>query len=74
MTVYFAVFAVVFVRVSTLVNNKRSELKITRGITQDESGHSLTYIRFLPTILAAAARWPITIIWNGLYAFLRELM
>ena len=74
MTVYFAVFAAVFVRVSTLVNRKRAELLTTRGLQTDETGRPITYLRFLPDILATSARWPITILWNGLYAFLRELM
>ena len=74
MAVYFAVFAGVFVRVSVLVNRKRAEMRTTRGLRRDEAGRPITYLRFLPDILMAAARWPITIIWNGLYAFLRELM
>ena len=71
---YLAVFAAVFFRVSVLLNRKRAELKVTRGIKTDEAGRPLTYLRFLPGILATAARWPVTIIWGGLYAFLRELM
>lgn len=74
LTIYFIVFAAVFFRVSTLVNRKRLELKATRGITTDESGRPLTYLRLLPDILKAAASWPVTVIWDGLYAFLRELM
>lgn len=74
LTFYFAVFAAVFFRVSVLVNRKRAELKATRGLMKDESGRPITYLRFLPDILGTAARWPLTILWNGLYAFLRELM
>ena len=74
LSAYFAVFAAVFVRVSALVNRKRAELLTTRGLQTDETGRPITYLRFLPDILATSARWPITILWNGLYAFLRELM
>jgi len=73
-SVYLTVFAAVFVRVSTLVNRKRAELKATRGLQTDELGRPITYLRFLPDILSSSARWPLTILWEGLYAFLRELM
>lgn len=73
-TSYLAIFAAVFLRMSVILNHKRAELKKTRGITQDETGHPLTYLRFLPGLLGAAAQWPITVLWGGLYAFLRELM
>jgi len=71
---YVLIFGVVFFRVSILINRKRVELKATRGILNDAEGRPLTYARFLPTILATAASWPATILWDGLYAFLRELM
>lgn len=74
LSVYFVVFAAVFVRVSTLVNRKRAELKVTRGLQTDESGRPLTYLRFLPDILTAAAIWPLALLWRGLHTFLRELM
>jgi hypothetical protein len=74
LSAYFAVFALVFFRVSTLVNRKRAELRATRGLLKDDSGRPITYARFLPTILGTAARWPVTILWGGFYAFLRELM
>jgi hypothetical protein len=74
LTVYLAIFALVFFRVSVLLNRKRAELKETRGLTKDESGRPLTYVRFLPGILGTAAQWPVTVLWDGLYAFLRELM
>jgi len=72
--IYLVVFAVVFVRVSALVNRKRAELKATRGLQTDELGRPLTYLRFLPDILTAAAIWPFTALWRGIYTFLRELM
>ena len=71
---YFAVFAGVFFRVSVLINRKRAELFATRGMREDESGRRITYARFLPDILKSAASWPITVLWGGVYAFLRELM
>ena len=74
LTFYAAIFAIVFFRVSILVNRKRSDLIATRGLLTDAEGKPITYARFLPTILAAAARWPATVLWDGLYAFLRELM
>jgi hypothetical protein len=74
LTFYLAIFAIVFFRVSILVNRKRAELRATRGLLKDNDGNPITYARFLPTILAAAARWPATVLWDGLYAFLRELM
>lgn len=74
LTFYAAVFAAVFLRVSILINRKRAELFITRGLQTDDSGRPLTYLRFLPDILASAARWPITILWSGLHPFLRDLM
>lgn len=74
LTVYLTVFAAVFFRVSALLNRKRADLKATRGLQTDELGRPITYLRFLPDVLSSAARWPLTILWNGLYAFLRELM
>jgi uncharacterized membrane protein len=74
LTAYAAIFALVFFRVSILVNRKRVELLVTRGIKEDQSGHPLTYLSFLPDILKAASSWPVTVLWGGLYAFLRELM
>lgn len=74
LTIYFAVFAAVFFRVSVLVNRKRIDLRVTRGIVNDESGRPITYLRLLPDILKSAASWPITVLWDGLYSFLRELM
>ena len=74
LTVYFAVFAAVFCRVSVLVNRKRAELRATKGLIKDELGRPITYLRFLPDILAGAARWPVTVLWFGFYAFLRDLM
>lgn len=74
LSIYLAVFAAVFCRVSVLVNRKRAELRKTRGLLKDELGRPITYVRFLPTILANAARWPVTVVWGGLYAFLRELV
>jgi hypothetical protein len=71
---YLVVFAAVFSRVSVLVNRKRVELKNTRGLLKDETGRPITYLRFLPDILGTAARWPLSVLWNGLYSFLRELM
>jgi hypothetical protein len=74
LSVYFTVFATVFFRVSVLVNRKRAELLATRGLVNDETGRPITYLRFLPDILKTAAQWPMTVVWDGLYAFLRELM
>ena len=74
LTSYLAVFAAVFCRVSVIINRKRAELKATKGLVKDEVGRPITYVRFLPDIISAAARWPFTILWDGLYAFLRELM
>lgn len=74
LTAYLAVFAAVFFRMSVIVNHKRAELKESRGLLKDEQGRPITYARFLPDLLGASARWPVTIIWLGLYAFLRDLM
>jgi hypothetical protein len=71
---YAVIFAIVFLRVSILVNRKRAELKVTRGLMTDGEGRPLTYARFLPTIFGTSAQWPITVLWNGLYHFLRDLM
>ena len=71
---YLAVFAAVFGRVSVLINRKRAELRTTKGLFEDGDGRPITYMRFLPDILGTAARWPFSVLWNGLYAFLRELM
>jgi len=74
LSAYLAVFAGVFFRVSVLVNRKRTELRASKGLFKDEDGRPITYARFLPDILSSAARWPVTVLWGGLYAFLRELM
>ena len=74
LSVYFAVFAGVFFRVSTLINRKRAQLRASKGLIKDEDGRPITYLRFLPDILRASAMWPVTVLWGGLYAFLRELM
>jgi len=74
LSAYLVVFAGVFFRVSALINRKRAELRAKSGLIRDESGRPITYARFLPDILGTAARWPVTVIWGGLYSFLRELM
>ena len=74
LTFYLAIFAAVFFRMSVILNNKRAELRQTRGLLKDNDGRPITYLRFLPSLLANAARWPVTVLWGGLYAFLRELM
>lgn len=72
--IYFVVFAALFLRVSVLVNRKRTELRATRGIVSDELGHPLTYLHFLPDILRNVAFWPLDVAWGGLRGFFRGLM